>query len=735
VIDPQDARHLIVGTDASLYESFDDGETWRQFPNLPVSQFYKLALDTAEPFYNVLGGAQDLGTLLGPSRTANAEGIRNRDWYVPLGADGYACAFDPEVPDILYMQTQRGRLQRYDRRNDEGLDIQPQPGPGEPPERWNWDAPVLVSPHSATRLYFGSQRLWRSEDRGSSWTPVSGDLTRDRNRYELEMGGRVWSVDALYDNGAMSWYGTLTAVSESPLVEGLLYVGSDDGQIQVSEDGGATWRRSEAFPDVPDLAFVNDVTASLHDPDSVFVAFDAHKTGDFHPHLLRSDDRGRSWRSIAGDLPEHEIVWAVEQDHVDPDLLFVGSEHGLYFSGDGGGHWTRLEGGVPTIAFRDIAIQRRENDLVGVTFGRGIYVLDDYSALREVAAGALANDVALFPVRDAWWYVPSVPMQARGKPSLGSDDFTAPNPPFGAIFSYYLQEDRQTAKQDRRKRERELRDSGEDVPFPGWDRLREESLEAEPKLLLVVRDGKGRVVRRLEGSAEAGIHRVSWDLRRPPPDPVDLEPPGFQPPWSGPDLGPLAPPATYTVEMAVLAAGRLERLSDPNSFTVKPVPGFSLAEPDFRVVAAFQEVTAELKRQAEGAAAELERGEERLRHLKPALIDTPRAEPGLFERLGEIEAALAGLRLRLVGDRLRGRWNEPSVPSVLRRIRQVAGGHWDTRQAPTQTQRRSLDVARSELAQLNSELVDLLETELPALEADLEAAAAPWTPGRKLPPS
>ena len=224
------------------------------------------------------------------------EGVRNRDWYVPLGADGYACAFDPQDPNIAYMEIQVGRLNRYDRLNHELLDIRPVPAPGDPPERFNWDAPLLISPHSSSRLYFGSQRLWRSDDRGDSWTPVSGDLTRNRNRYELEMMGRVWSVDALYDNGAMSMYGTLTTVSESPLAEGLLYVGTDDGLIQVSENGGDDWRAVGSLPGVPELSFVNDIEASLHDPDTVFAALDGHKTGVFRPLLFASADRGRTWR-------------------------------------------------------------------------------------------------------------------------------------------------------------------------------------------------------------------------------------------------------------------------------------------------------------------------------------------------------------------------------------------------------------------------------------------------------
>ncbi len=730
-IDPDDPRHLLAGTDASLYESFDDGATWRQFPNLPISQFYKLALDNSEPFYNILGGAQDLGTLFGPSRTTNAEGVRNGDWFVPLGADGYACAFDPENPSIAYMEWQVGRLQRWDRASGENLDIQPVPAPGEPPERWNWDAPLIVSPHASTRLYFASQRLWRSDDRGDSWTAVSGDLTRGRNRYELPVAGRVRSIDALYDNGAMSWYSTVSAVSESPLVEGLLYAGTDDGLVQVSEDGGATWRRAAAVRDVPELAFVNDVVASLHDADTVFAVLDAHKEGDLRPLVVESRDRGRSWRSISGDLPERGVVWSLAQDHVTPELLFAGTEFGLYVSLDGGEDWSRLAG-APTISFRDLAIQRRDDDLVGATFGRGFYVLDDYSALREIAAGALAGEAALFSVRDAWWYVPWVPGQAKGKPSLGSDDYTAPNPPFGAVISYYLEKDLETAKDARKSGESELAEEGRDVPFPGWETLRDEALEHGPKVLLTVRDAAGSPVRLIEGPAKKGIHRVSWDLRRPPPDPVSLTTPGFRPPWHSDPQGPLAPPGTYTVEMALVTGAGVRPAAEPRSFAVRPVPSFSLGEPDFGVLTAFHQETADLARRVAGAGQEIQRAEERLRHIRAALVEAPAADADLWTGLAELEAAVAGLRLKLLGDRVLGRHDEPSTPTISRRVGQVAGGTWNTRQPPTATQRDSLAIARTQFVEVGAELIELLETRLPAYEERLEAAGAPWTPGRKV---
>lgn len=731
VLDPEDPEHLIVGTDASLYESFDEGATWRQVPNLPISQFYKMALDSAEPFYNVLGGAQDLGTLLGPSRTRNVEGVRNADWTIPLGADGYDCAFDPEDPDVLYMEWQVGNLVRHDRRSHENLGIKPQPAPGEPPERWNWDAPLLVSPHSPARLYFGSQRVWRSDDRGESWTAVSGDLTRGRNRYEMPHLGRVWSVDALYGNTAMSVFATLTALAESPRVEGLLYAGSDDGLIQVSEDEGATWRRAGDLPGAPELAFVNDLQASLHDPDGVFAVLDAHKEGDFRPLVYESRDRGRTWRSIAGDLPGETIVWSIEQDHVDPDLLFAGAEHGLYFTPDRGRRWTPLTGGVPTIAFRDVEVQRRENDLVGASFGRGFYVLDDYTALREIAGGALERDAALFPVRDPWWYVPHAPFQAPGRPSLGSTDFAAPNPPFGAMFTVYLKEAPRTAEAARRAAETKLAEEGEDVPFPGWETLREESLEPEPALLLTVRDADGRPVRRLEAPARAGLQRLAWNLRLPAPDPIDLEVPEFRAPWDTPGEGPLAPPGRYSVEMALRTAEGLRPVAARQEFEVKVLPGAVFTPADYQAATGFAAETRELLRRAAGLDEELDRTADRLRHLRAALAVTPAADPALYAHLDQLAATLHHLEARLGGDAIRRAWQEPVEPSTIDRLREIAGGHWATRQAPTETQQRSQEVARQQLAGIEADLARLLDEELPEVESALETAGAPWTPGRR----
>lgn len=723
-IDPANPRHLLVGTDAGVYESFDEGATWRLFPNMPISQFYKVAVNNREPFYDVLGGAQDLGTLHGPSRTMNQDGIRNQDWYVPLGADGHGVAFDPRDPDLMYVMWQQGNVYRRDRRNEELVSIRPQPAPDDPPERWNWDAPILVSPHDPDRLYFGSQRIWRSDDRGHSWAPVSHDLTLGLGRYEQPFLGRVWSVDALHDTGAMSKYGTTTAISESPREAGLIVVGTDDGLVQVTSDGGRNWTRAAAPPGLPARAYVNDVEMSLHDARTIFLVADAHKDGDFTPYVYVSPDLGRTWRSIAGDLPKGTIAWSIQQDHVRPDLLLLGTEFGLYWTPDGGTRWHRLGGGVPTISFRDLKIQRRDSDLVGATFGRGFYVLDDYAPLREIAAGALSGDT-LFAVRDAWWYVPHQVAQAPGRPELGSDDFTAPNPPHGALLTYYLHEAPATAREARRARERELAGSGKDVPFPGFDALRAESIESGPKVIVAIADAAGKTVRWVEGPARAGLHRVNWDLRGPSPEPIDLSPPGWRPPWSNPPQGPLVAPGRYTATAMVVAASGVRPFGTPQSFEVKPVPNLPEGT-DFAAVATFQQEVAELRRRTAGLSREIGRARDELRHMRAALLATPNADTALFARIDAATTAVADLSQRLSGDPARQRLSEPDTMSIAERVG-AATSAWETRQMPTATQRRGVEVAAGALDALARDLDALKSGELARLRAALAAAGAPHT--------
>jgi photosystem II stability/assembly factor-like uncharacterized protein len=727
-IDPANGQHLLVGTDGGLYESFDNGITWRHFPNLPVAQFYKIGLDNTEPFYNVVVGAQDLGTLLGPSRTTNVEGIRNQDWYVPLGADGYDVAFDPVDPNIVYMEIQEGQLHRLTRTTGEVLNIQPKPEPNDPPERWNWDSPIQLSPHHHKTIYYGSQRVWKSTDRGNSWTPISGDLTTNTGRYALEMMDRVPGIDALYDNGAMSKFATLTTLSESTLQAGLIYTGSDDGLIHVSEDDGKNWRKCGILPKVPALTSINNIEASSHDVNTVFVVADGHQLGDYASYAFVSTDKGRTWRSIAGDLPAKTLIWVIKQDHVDENLLFIGTEYGLYFSLNKGINWTKLNAGVPTIPFRDIAIHPRDNDLVGASFGRGVYVLDDYSPLREINKLGNANSNLVLPVRDAWWYVPSVPMQAKGMPSQGSTSFVSENPPFGAVFTYYIKGLPKSDKAQRKEQEKNLNQQKANIPFPGWDQLRHEAVEEDARVLLLVRDKNGEPIRWIEGISKAGLHRVSWDLRLPPPNPINLTVPAFQPPWVSDPEGPLVAPSKFSVELFVLHNGKLEAQGSKQEFNVKPV--YPTAD-NYEEMAAFKKQTSELSRKTSNAARQLGEAGEKLRFIKAALTQTSDFAPELFAELTALNGTQFNLQAELMGDGVMQGKDESTSPSITNRIGSVIYGHWSTTQPPTATYRRSIEIAQAEFDQYLIRAAAFF-AQLAEYELQIEKSGAPYTPNRKM---
>ena len=722
-IDPDNGNHLIAGCDGGLYESYDHGAKWRHFSTLPISQFYKIAIDNTEPFYNVVAGAQDLGTLLGPSRTTTTEGIENHHWYIPLGADGYDAAFDPEDPNIVYMEIQGGEIRRLDRRTEEVVNIKPRPAPNDPPERWNWDSPIIISPHNSKTLYFGSQRVWKSTDRGDSWTPISTDLTTNTNRYTLKMIDNVPSVDDLYDNGAMSKYATLTNLSESSIQEGLIYTGSDDGLIYRTTDGGANWKPSGAIPEVPERSFINDVEASNHDVNTVFASVDAHKFGDYKPYLFMSSNKGKSWTSIVGDLPSETIVWSIKQDAIDKNLLFIGTEYGIYFSPNMGQNWIKLSG-APTIAFRDIELHERDNDLVGGSFGRGVFVLDDYSALRGLGEKLNANTI--FPVRDTWWYIPSNPYQAAGMPSQGSSTFRTPNPDFGAMITYYVHETPKTAREQRKTAELEAAKKGLDVTFPSWEALSEEARESSSEVKFLIRDEIGQAVRWLQGKTKKGLHRVTWDLRLPAPNAISLSKPAFQPPWAGAPKGPLAAPGAYTVEMYVLVNGKLEAQGKAQPIYVKPIPTIN-HDSDYSTNAAYYKNVMELYRQANIESKKLGAVSNKIRYMKAALMQTGSADATLFDDLKAIENELRDMQIALQGDGTRGSKDEASSPSIMSRVWHAQNN--GTTQAPTATNKKSFELADAALTQYKT-MTDEFFKKVRSYEEKLSKAGAPYTPGR-----
>ena len=586
VWDPSDHRHMLVGNDGGLYETYDDMKTWRHFTNLPLSQFYRISTDNSMPFYKVCGGAQDNGSVCGPSRTLNRAGIRTSDWYNVGGGDGFQGRVDPEDPNIVYAQSQEGNLTRLDLRTGQSVNVRPrtsnvagmqqediqseldtnrrgrgeegpapaaqpagrggrgsqpagrgaQPaGRGNQPQnlgRWHWDSPFIISPHAARRLYFGGDRVYRSDDRGDTWTAISPDLTRNLDPTKIPIMGKVWPPDSVAFNQATTRLSTITTIDESPLYEGLIYVGTDDGLIQVTGDGGKTWQKLEQFQGVPEHTYVTDVRASPRDVNEVFATFNDWNRGNFKPYVMKSADRGRTWTSITGDLPERSGAWSVLQDPVNPNLLFVGMEFGLYASLDGGSHWVQMKGGLPTTEIRDINFQKRDGDLIAGSFGRGVFILDDYTALREMTPQTLGDEAHLFPLRDAYQFNELNQVEA----SWG--DMSTANPPNGALFTYSV---------------------GPSA--------------ASEEYAINITDGAGKQVRRitLDKKAGAGVHRIAWDLRGEPPAAPQAGGGGFGGFGRG-NLAPAVAQARYVAQIGKVSGDQFTPIGAPVSFLVLPLP-------------------------------------------------------------------------------------------------------------------------------------------------------------------
>ncbi|MFA0963969.1 glycosyl hydrolase [Roseivirga sp. BDSF3-8] len=731
-----DPDYIMVGTDGGVYESFDLGKNWRFISNLPITQFYKVAVDDAEPFYNIYGGTQDNSTQGGPSRTDNVHGIQNSDWRVVLNWDGHQPATEPGNPDIIYAERQEGTLSRVDITTGEVVDIQPQPAEDEDYERFNWDAPILVSPHSPTTIFFASQRVWKSENRGDEWTAISGDLTRDQERIELPIMGRKQSWDAPWDFFAMSNYNTITSLAESPQQKGLIYAGTDDGLVQVTEDGGQNWRKIEvgSMPGVPSTAFVNDIKADMYDANTVYVALDNHKYGDYKPYLVKSTDKGRSWTSIAGDLPGRTLVWRLVQDHEQPSLMFAGTETGIFFTNNGGTNWTELQGGLPTISFRDLAIQKRENDLVAASFGRGFFILDDYSMLREVTPATLDKEFALFPSRKAWWYVPRSHLSFDDeKGSQGASHFVAPNPDFGAVFTYYLKEGLLSKEEMRQKSEERL-SASQNVSFPGYDALSDEANEQGPYIWLTIKDQQGNVVRKINGPVGSGFHRVAWDLRYPSPDMVSLDARGSDDEDEEEEGGMLAAPGTYTVTVSKQVDGAVTQLSEPMEFEVVPLREGALEGSSQEEVASFWREFENTARQVEALQANLEESMKQSRAMLTAMERAAMAPGELDDRLYKLRSDLRELDEQLNGNEAKREVGEKTRPTIGERMFAVYRGISRSTYGPTRTHRQSLDIVQKEMAQISNELEQDRE-ELRQLSADLIAAGAPYVEGLPMFPS
>ena len=716
-----DPNYLLMGSDGGIYESFDHSATWKYVSNLPITQFYKLAVDDAKPFYNIFGGTQDNNSEGGPSRTFNTRGIANQDWFVLLGGDGHQPATTPGNPDIVYAQSQQGNLHRVDRTTGEAVFIKPYSKPGEEYERNNWDSPILVSNHDPKRLYFASQRVWRSNDRGDSWTPISKDLTKNQERLTLPIMGKRQSWDAVWDVYAMSTYNTITSLSESPLDENIIFAGTDDGHIQYTTTGGENWTNVNvnALPGVPSTAFVNDIKADLHDTNIAYVALDNHKYGDYNPYLYKTINGGKTWSAINNGLPKGTLTWRLVQDHVNKNLLFLATEYGIYVSFNQGAKWIKFSNGLPTISFRDLAIQKRENDLIGASFGRSFYVFDDYSPLREVSEEMLRKEGVMFKPRKALQYT-----QIRGgSSSQGGDFYAADNPPYGAVFNYYLSDADKSMADSRKEKEKKLKKAKKDIPFPGWDALENEKNQGKPTAILVVKNADNKVVARVNGPLKKGFQQVSWDLTQSMQTAISTakEQEGgrrFR-------RAIMVAPGSYTVILYKSVDGAVTQLGTPQTFAIERIRKNVLTNPNANKIAAYAKELKEFATTYGVTVNDFNKTSKRVKAFTKALPYVSAAPGTLENEVVQLQQTMNDLNVALFGNSAKAEVGEKDDPTVSDRLMIAQRGFFGNSYGPTKMQMESFDLAKQQYTGLEAKLKKFLDTDVPRVEKLLRNAGAP----------
>ncbi len=724
-IDPTDTKHFLIGGDGGIYESFDGGENYLFKSNLPITQFYRVSVDNEYPFYNVYGGTQDNNSFGGPSRTIRSSGIVNDDWFVTNGGDGFWGAADPTDENIVYAEAQYGNMVRYDRKSGESIYIRPEPREGELTYKWNWNTPLALSPHSHTRLYTVANKVFRSDDRGDSWEVISDDITRKLDRNTWKVMDKYWSVDAVQKDVSTSQFGMGVSFDESPIKENLLYVGTDDGLIQVSEDA-KTWNKISKFPGVPEFTYISDIRASKFDENIVFASFDNRKRDDFKPYLLISYDKGKSWKSIAGNLPDSGTVHTIEQDFINPNLLFAGTEFGLFFSVNSGEKWIQLKSDIPTIAILDIAIQQRESDLVLASFGRGFYILDDYSPLRELNDSLLESPATIFPIKKSLMYI-----EGESRDSQGATYFEVKNPEFGATFTYYIKEVPKTKAEIRKEKENKLFEKGEKIYQPTYLELLAEKDELKPHLIFTITDQEGNFVRRITTPAKSGINRINWDLRYQNLSPTKISDGKFNPTPKATSSFPVIP-GKYFVSIDISVIGNLNRLIEPTEFLTEALQNTTLPSKDKKELEVFQKNTIHLARVVWGTQKYAEELSNRLEFVKQSIYETPSKSLEMFERTSKISAKVDSILFLFNGEVAKASEEEvpPAEVTINSRLSTLLYTHWRSTSNITKNQRISYKILIERIPEIQSELTQISEIELKNIEAELENNNAPWTPGR-----
>jgi len=724
-IDPANTKHLLSGNDGGVYETWDLGQHWLFKSTLPIAEVYKVNTDNALPFYNVYIGTQDNNSLGGPSRTINSSGITNGDWKFTLGGDGFETQADWKDDNILYVQSQNGGLVRYDKKNGEALFIQPQEFI-DSAYRFDWDAPLLISQHDNKRIYFAANKVFRSNNRGNSWDVISGDLTRGVPKKMQKLMDRYWSIDEMAGKVSTA---NITTIAESPIDENILFAGTGDGVIQYTTNGGKTWSAAATLPGITEFTRIHHIIASRFDKHVAYAACQALNNGDYKPYLLKTTDGGKTWSSLNANLPEKGCTYTLAEDHVKADLLFAGTQFGLYFTVDGGKEWIKFSNGLPTTTFMDIEIQRRENDLVASTFGRGVYILDDYSPLRSLTKETIQKPAVIFPPKDALMYVEAAPFGFRGIGFQGAGFFAAPNPDYGAVFTYFIKDEVKTLKQKRREAEKEKQKKGEEVEYPPYEVLRKESEAQDPYLLFTITDEPGNVVRKIKTGITKGVNRLTWDMRYLPFKPVSFTPFDDTYAWNEPDRGYMVVPGTYKISLQQFANDTLKMLAGPVAFNCVPLNNSSLPPADKAALNVFNKKLAELSRAMSGAEEYRQELVKKLPYLKQAVLDATDVPAGTNDKIIAVQRKLEDINRRFNGDNLRARYEGGTPVSLKGRVDNIVGALWSTTSDAPEFFKASYNVAADGFTDILTGLRQAAD-EIAQIENLLEKYKAPFTPGR-----